>query len=192
MFHPWPHTLWITWTALPALVFLGRLLGCGVGAVRVSTLSGRRRPLAAVLGFLEFAVWTVVVFQLRVRLGDPAALLACALGFAAGTYAGIAFKDGLSGGGVVLRITTPKPADGLILSLGSLGVGVTIFEAKGATGGVNQLVIVSGRKVLPKVLVVVERYFTRAFYTVEEVAYVSAGARLGARGSVRSRGRPGR
>jgi hypothetical protein len=52
---------------------------------------------------------------------------------------------------------------------------------------VNQLVIGVNRKMLPQVLAVVERYFSRAFFTIEEVAYVSQGARLGSRKISRAR-----
>lgn len=181
MLQLWPHSPWITWAVLPPLVFLARILGYGVGAIRISALSGRRRFLAAELSFFEIAIWIVVIFQMCGRLSDPLAILACALGFAAGTYVGLVLQDALSGGSVVLRMTTAKPAEGLILSLGSLGVGVTIFEAEGSTGSVNQLVIVVNRKVLPKVLAIMERYFSKAFFTIEEIAYVSEGARLGSR-----------
>jgi uncharacterized protein YebE (UPF0316 family) len=183
----WPISPWVTWAVLPVFIILARLLDYTVMTLRYSSLSGRRRAAVAMMSFLEVAVWLIVAIQVLERFHDPMVIIASSLAFAVGTYAGITLQESFSGGSVMIRITTAKPADGLMLSLASLGVGMTIFEARGSTGSVNQLVIGVNRKMLPQVLAVVERYFSRAFFTIEEVAYVSQGARLGSRKISRAR-----
>jgi uncharacterized protein YebE (UPF0316 family) len=183
MWQEWVQSPWFGWGILPGLVFLGRILDVSIGTVRVILMSQGNRRLAPLLGFFEVVIWVVVTSQVIARLRNPFVVIAYGLGFAAGTYVGMKIEDKLSFGSVVLRITTEKSAAGLVVALSSNGFGVTVIDAKGTTGDVSQLFTVVHRKLLPKVLTIVENCCPRAFYTVEDVQYVSTGTRLGMRNS---------
>jgi uncharacterized protein YebE (UPF0316 family) len=92
-----------------------------------------------------------------------------------GTFAGLLIEERLALGSLLIRVITHMDAGDLIASLKAQRYGVTSIPAKGPEGDVNVIYSVIRREDLKKVVEIIKRFNPKAFYSIEDVKFVSEG-----------------
>jgi uncharacterized protein YebE (UPF0316 family) len=162
-----------TFAVIPLLIFLARIVDVSFGTMRVIFISKGFRYLAPFLGFFEVLVWLGAMRQIMVNLSSVACYIAYAAGFAAGTYAGIVIEQKLSIGNVIIRIITNNDSSRLLKKLQEEGHIVTSSGAKSPDGKVKILYAVLRRQDISKAIKTVKEFNPNAFYSIEDVRFVS-------------------
>lgn len=160
---------------LPVLIFLARVADRSLATLRVVFVARGVRLAAAAAGFFETIVWLLAIAQVVHHLNHPATSFAYALGFAAGTYAGMTLERHLAIGQVIVRAFVAGPADALAERLRALGCGVTTLAAEGTTGPVELVFTVLRGRDLERVASAIRDFDAGAFYTIREVRSVNEG-----------------
>lgn len=163
------------WIILPFMIFTARILDVTLGTMRIVFVSKGMRYLAAVVGFIEVIIWLLAIRVIMQNLDNFLCYIAYGAGFAMGNIIGISLEKRLAVGRAVLRIITHKDASQLIESLRNAGCGVTSLDAQGSSGKVNVIFLVIRRSDFAKVTSLIHRYNPNAFYTLEDVRFVSEG-----------------
>lgn len=158
---------------VPILIFLGRIADVTVGTMRIIFVSRGLRMLSVVAGFVEIMVWLLVLRQIMGNLDHWTYFVAYAAGFSAGNYIGITIERHLAIGHIIVRVITQKEAPGLERYLRNHDFMMTVLDARGDTGPVKVLFMVIKRKALGEVLRVIRKFHPLAYYTVEDLRYVS-------------------
>lgn len=162
------------WVILPVLIFLGRIMDVSLGTIRIIFIARNLRYIAPFIGFFEVMIWLLAVRQ--IMQGEHiniACFVAYSAGFASGTYVGMYLENLLSIGKVLIRVITNKDACDLVKYLRLAGYGLTCIDAEGATGPVEVVFSVVERHDIPKIVKIIERFNPHAFYTIEDVRFVS-------------------
>ncbi|MEW6535625.1 MAG: DUF2179 domain-containing protein [Candidatus Auribacterota bacterium] len=158
---------------IPVLIFLGRIIDVSIGTVRIIFISKGLRILASILGFFEVLIWLIAIREIMANLDNPINFIAYAAGFGAGNYVGISIEHKISIGTLMIRIITQCDAALLVNCLRERGYGVTCVDAQGATGDVKVIFTVIRRAELDIVRSIIHEFNPKAFYTIEEVKYVT-------------------
>lgn len=161
------------WIILPALIFIARILDVSIGTIRIILLSKGLKRLAPVFGFFEILIWLLAVKQVMGNLTNVVCYIAYAGGFAAGTFVGIMIEERLSLGLVLIRIITRKGGEELITFLRSQGYRVTDLDARGDDGDVRIVFSIIKRQDLSHVQEIIRDFNPQAFYSIEDVRFVS-------------------
>ena len=164
------------WVILPVLIFCARVVDVSIGTIRIIFVSKGMKVLAPLCGFFEILIWLVAIGKVMQNFSNPIYYIAYAGGFATGNFAGILIEEKLALGLCVLRIITRKDATQLIEFLRAAGYGVTTMDAKGASGPVQIIFTVVRRYDIGEIDGVIQKYNPKAFYSVEDVKFVSEGA----------------
>jgi uncharacterized protein YebE (UPF0316 family) len=171
-----------TFVVLPILIVIARVCDVTIGTIRIIVLSRGHRYLAPLLGFFEVLIWITVIGKVMQNLHNPVCYLAYAGGFALGNFVGIIVEEKLAMGKVVIRIITSQDATQLIAGLRDAGFGVTNIPAQGGTGLVHVIFTVVKRGHIEDVEQMILKFNPRAFYSIEDIRYVSEGVFPGAQG----------
>ena len=163
------------WVILPALIFVARILDVSIGTIRIVFVSRGNKLISPLLGFFEVLIWLLAIGQIMRNLSNIACYIAYGGGFAAGTFIGLMIEERLAIGVVLVRIVTGKDATDLIANLRVAQYGVTNIEARGESGKVDVIYTVIHRRHLTDVIDIIKRFNPRAFYSIENVRYVSEG-----------------
>jgi uncharacterized protein YebE (UPF0316 family) len=158
---------------LPALIFVARILDVTFGTLRIIFVSRGLAMLAALVGFFEVLIWILAIGQVMQNLQHWITYVAYALGFSAGNYVGILIERRIAIGSLIVRIITRREAEELVRFLWQAGYGVTSVEARGESGPVKVIFSIVKRKHLPEVLTIIKRFNPNAFYTIEDVRFVT-------------------
>jgi uncharacterized protein YebE (UPF0316 family) len=164
-----------TYIVLPTLIVLARICDVTIGTMRIIVLSRGHKYLAPLLGFFEVLIWITVTAKIMQNLHNPVCYIAYAGGFALGNLVGIMVEERLAMGKVVIRIITGKDATQLITGLRDSGYGVTSIPAQGSTGLVQVIFSVIKRSDLEDVVEMIRKFNPKAFYSIEDVRFVSEG-----------------
>lgn len=164
-----------TWVILPALIFMARICDVTIGTIRIIFVSRGNKAAASVLGFFEVLIWLIAIGQIMKNLNNIFCYLAYAGGFAMGNFIGITLEEKLAMGVLVVRIITRKDATLLFEELKEEGFGITMLDARGATGPVNIIYTVIKRSALPRVVEMIKTFNPKAFYSIEDVRTVNSG-----------------
>jgi uncharacterized protein YebE (UPF0316 family) len=164
-----------TFVLLPILIFTARICDVTLGTIRIIFVSRGRKILAPLVGFVEILIWLTAIGKIMQNLGNVYCYLAYAGGFAAGNFVGIYIEEKLAMGMFLIRIITKKEAAQLIAGLNSQGYGATSIPAQGSTGQVAVVYSVIKRGDLDRVVETVKRFNPKAFYSIEDVRFVSEG-----------------
>ena len=162
-----------TLVVIPILIFLGRIIDVTVGTMRIIFVSRGLRLLSVAAGFGEILVWLLAIRQIMGNLHHWSYFIAYAAGFSTGNYIGITIERHLALGYIILRVITQKEAPGLERYLRNHDFMMTVLDARGDIGPVKVLFMVIKRKALDEVLKAVRKFHPLAYYTVEDVRYVS-------------------
>lgn len=162
-----------TYGILPLLIALARIVDVSIGTIKIIQISRGNKLLAPLLGFFEVLVWLVAVTSIFQNLNNWVCYIAYALGFALGSYIGIKMEEKLALGVQLIRIITRKDAENLIDSLRETGYGVTAIKAEGSSGEVGVIYSVVNRKSIGKIVELIQTHNPNAFYTIEDIRFVS-------------------
>jgi uncharacterized protein YebE (UPF0316 family) len=158
---------------LPLLIFLARIVDVSMGTIRILFISRGTKFLAPLIGFFEVLIWLLAIGQIMQNLTNVLCYIAYAGGFATGTYVGIFIEEKLAMGLLLVRVVTTKDASELIEYLKSADFGVTHVAARGVAGQVRIVLTIIRRKNLNKVVEIIRRFNPNAFYSTENIRYVS-------------------
>jgi len=164
------------WVIIPLLIFMARILDQSIGTIRLIVIGKGMRALAAGLGFFEVLIWLLAISQILQNLTHWFYYIAYAGGFAMGNYVGMVIESKLALGSVILRIITHRDATALLEALKDSDYGVTIMDAQGRFGPVRVLLMLVSRQEIPRVIAMVNQHNPRAFYSIEDVRFVSEGS----------------
>ncbi len=164
-----------TYIVLPALIFLARVCDVTIGTIRIIFVSRGHKFLAPLIGFFEILIWLVAIGKIFENLNNISCYIAYAGGFAAGNFVGIYIEERLAMGTFVIRVITRKDASGLIRGLRSAGYGATSITAQGGSGAVFVIYSVIKRSNLDDVVAIIKKFNPKAFYSIEDVRFVSEG-----------------
>ena len=158
---------------IPLLICLARIVDVSLGTLRIILVSKGAKRIAPILGFFEILIWLLAIGQVMQNLTHIANYFAYALGFAFGNYIGIFIEQKLAMGTVVVQIITRRDASVLINFLRLADFSVTVIEANGGTGTVHIIFTVTKRSNLPYVIENIKNFNPKAFYSVEDIRFVS-------------------
>jgi uncharacterized protein YebE (UPF0316 family) len=162
-----------TLVIIPLLIFFSRILDVTFGTLRIIFVSRGMGHLAAFVGFFEVLIWILAISQVMQNLTNWITYVAYAFGFSAGNFVGISIERRIAIGNLIVRIITRKEADDLVGFLWSAGYGVTSIDARGESGPVKVIFTIVKRKKLPEVIAIIKRFNPNAFYTIEDVRFVT-------------------
>ncbi len=160
---------------LPLLIILARIIDVSIGTLRIIYVSKGMKYIAPILGFFEVLIWLLAIGQIMQNLDNWVCYAAYGLGFALGNYVGILLEKKLKMGTYIIRIITQKGADELCSALYRENYGITRINAEGSTGPVEVLYMIIRRKNIMHVERLIEQHNPNAFYTIEDVRFVSQG-----------------
>ena len=169
------HSEIFTYIILPLLIFFARICDVTLGTIRIILVSKGQKLVAPILGFFEIFIWIIAISKIMENLNNIPCYIGYAAGFATGNYIGILVEEKLAMGVTVIRIITQKAANELIKNLSLSGYGITNIDAKGTMGNVSVIYTVVQRRNLQNVINIIKEFNPKAFYTVEDVRFVSSG-----------------
>ncbi|SDK65592.1 Uncharacterized protein YebE, UPF0316 family [Catalinimonas alkaloidigena] len=161
------------WVLVPMFIFLARIGDVSVSTIRIMFMMAGRKGLAPVLGFCEALIWLIAISQILQNVSSIASYVAYAGGFATGILVGMSIEERLALGNVIVRVITQRDADALIKQMQESGYRLTTVAAEGSRGAVSLIFAVVNRKQLGELTEIIRRFNPNAFYTVENIRYVS-------------------
>jgi len=160
------------------LIFGLRLTDVTLGTLRILMTVRGRKPLAALIGFVEVTIFVVAISQVVRNVGNVWNVLGYSGGFAAGTLVGMTIEEHLALGWTVVRVISTDLSKRIADALRQAGYGVTEMSGQGMRGSVEIYEVVVRRADMPKVLQMIDKVDEKAFVTVEESRRVYRGWRL--------------
>lgn len=157
----------------PILIFFARMIDVPFGTLRIIFLAKGKKLWVPILGFFEVLLWLIVITKIVQNVDKPHYYIAYALGFSAGNWVGMIIDQKLAVGTVLIRIITAKPALVLVDALRESGYVVTDVPAFGSSGQVNVIFTVVQRKQVNSIVAKIRDYNPQAFYTIEDIGFVS-------------------
>ncbi len=164
-----------TYVVLPLLIFVARICDVSIGTIRIVMVAKGQKIIAPILGFFEVLIWLLAISRIFENLDNWVCYFAYGAGFATGNYFGMYIEEKLAMGIIKIQIITRKPADTLIEKLHDAGYGITHQDATGGTETVSIIYSIIKRTELPKIAELIKTYNPKAFYSIEDVKYVSSG-----------------
>lgn len=163
------------WIVIPLLIFCARIIDVSISTLRMMYTINEKREMAVTLGFFEVLIWLIAVGQALQHLSTPFAYIGYAGGFATGTYVGMFIEKKLATGIVLMRIITVKSdSQRLTEYLRRKNYLVTVVDAENNEGNVNVVFLPAKRKDLPQLEEIIRTYNPNAFYSIENLRYVSS------------------
>ncbi len=164
-----------TYFVLPLLIFIARICDVTIGTVRIVMVSKGQKMWAPILGFFEILIWLLAISRIFENLDNWVCYFSYSLGYATGNYLGLKLEEKLAMGIVKIQIITRKTARQLIEKMKTSGYGVTYHDAKGGSEDVSIIYSIIKRTELHKVVEQIKTYNPNAFYSIEDVRFVSHG-----------------
>jgi len=171
--HEFTQSPYFTYIFIPLLICLARIVDVSLGTLRIILVSKGMKKVAPFLGFFEILIWLLAIGQVMQNLTNFVNYIAYALGFALGNYIGIIIEQKIAIGMVVVQVITRRDASELIEFLRNSEFGLTVIEANGEHGPVHIIFTVIKRSNLPIVIAHIKNFNPRAFYSVEDIRFVS-------------------
>lgn len=167
------ETTWFNYVILPILIVLARIVDVSFGTLRIIYLSKGYKWLSSVLGFFEVFIWLLAITRIFSNLENWVSYIAYPLGFAVGIFVGMKLEERIAIGQELIRIITRKDASELVKALREKGYSVTAIAAEGSTGEVGILYSIVNRKKIKEYVDTMKEFNPNAFYTIEDVKFVS-------------------
>ena len=163
------------WVVLPLLIFIARIMDVSLQTMRIVYVSRGHKKLAPIVGFFEVIIWLLAIKIIFDNVDNVLGYLAYGAGFALGNYVGILLEQKMAVGRVGIRIITRMDAGDLVKALRENGFGVTNIPAEGSEGPVSVIYLTIRRCDYEKVENLIKKYNPKAFFTLEDIRYVSEG-----------------
>lgn len=164
-----------TYFILPFLIFIARIIDVTIGTIRIVMVAKGQKIWAPILGFFEVLVWLLAISRIFENLDNWLCYFGYAAGFAAGNYIGLLIEEKLAMGLVKIQIITRKSAELLIDSLKESGYGITYHDAQGVSQEVSIIYSIIKRTDLLYIVERIKTHNPNAFYSIEDVRFVSHG-----------------
>jgi len=158
---------------IPVLIFLARVADVSLGTLRIIFVSRGIRYLAAIFAFFEIVIWLIAISYIMQNLGNVINYVAYAAGFSMGCFVGMSIERRLFTGSLMVRTVVKRDTRELIDILRFHGYGVTCVDGQGSKGPVKIIFTVVDRKNLNAVITIIKEHNPYAFYTVEDMRFVS-------------------
>jgi len=162
----------IHWIIIPLLIILARICDVSFGTLRIILIGKGYKNIAPLVGFGEALIWIIAVSQIMQNFDQIQYYFAYAIGYALGTFIGMKIEDRLSLGQVVIRIITHNDSSELIKSLKENNYNFTILDAEGKFGPVKMIFMITQRHTLNEAIQIIDKEYSAAFYSIEDVRYV--------------------
>ncbi len=162
-----------SYIVIPALIFIARICDVSMGTVRIILVSKGLKRVAPLIGFFEVLIWILAISKIIQNLDNWICYIAYAGGFATGNYIGMMIEEKLALGHELVRVITKREAIELVQELKNCGYGVTFISAEGTQSLVGVLYIIVSRKYIQSVIEIIQKHSPNAFYTIENIKYVS-------------------
>ncbi|HLP71386.1 MAG TPA: DUF2179 domain-containing protein [Bacteroidales bacterium] len=160
---------------MPFLIFLARICDVSIGTMRIIFVSKGRKNIAPVLGFFEVLIWITAISKIMQNLDHYINYVAYAAGFATGNLVGMILEEKLAMGILMIRVFASERGHELVSLLNGSGYGATVVEAHGAREKVSLIYTIVQRNEVDNVLIMINKFNPKAFYTIEDVKSVSQG-----------------
>lgn len=157
------------------LIFFLRVANIALGTVRVLFVVRGERLLASIMSFVEALLFLVAIGKVVQDLTNIPNVLAYCVGFAVGTWVGMAIEGKLALGYVLVRIVSLQKGRRIALALREKGYGVTEMLGEGRAGRVGIIDVVAKRKDVPLITSIGCELDENAFITVQEPKEVYRG-----------------
>ncbi len=161
-----------------AIVCAAKIIEITIQSLKTCMMVKGERLKAAALGFIECAIWGLVISTIIGTLGDNLLLLFfyCG-GYAVGLFLGSAIESKIALGTSNLEIIANADSTAKITAyLKDRSMGYTVFEGYGSTDKMNMIFIVIARKEAPKLLKELRRECdNRMFVAVSEISKYAGG-----------------
>jgi uncharacterized protein YebE (UPF0316 family) len=154
---------------LPVVIFFGRICDVTLGTLRIIFVSKGERKKAPVVGFFEVFIWVVIISQIFSHANSLVAYLAYAGGYAAGNFIGILVENKIAFGYVLFRVYTKNDGHQLAHLLNRNDFGSTYIKGEGAISEVDIIETVINRKSQKKVVEIIDKFDSNAFYLIEDI-----------------------
>ena len=164
---------WFDYVVLPILIMLARVVDVSLDTIRVIMVTKGYRKMAPFIGFFQALIWLIAITRVMEHLENPVAYIGYAMGFGLGTYVGMVLEGKLALGYELVRVITKADASDLVNLLRKDGYRVTSVVGKGSEGDVGILFIIMKRKLIKEVIEIIKEYNPNAFYTIEDMRFVS-------------------
>ncbi len=151
------------------LIFLARMIDVTLGTIRNLYVNAGLKISSAVAGFFQMIVWVFAVAGLVNDLNDISRIILYALGFSAGTIAGIWIEDKIALGFRSVRIMNQDKGLSLARILREEGYNITQIPAQGYKDQVEVVIAILSRKEIIDFTALVEKLAPNVFYTIEKV-----------------------
>ena len=165
--------LWFDYIVLPILIMLARIVDVSLDTIRVIMVAKGYRKFAPFVGFFQSLIWLITITRIMANLDNWLTYIGYSAGFGLGTYVGMRLEGKLALGYELVRVITKADAGKLIHALREKGYPVTAVEGEGREGKVGILFVILKRKVIREVVEVIKKYNPNAFYTIEDMRFVS-------------------
>lgn len=158
-------------------IFFARVLDMSLDVIRILMLTRDKRLQAALIGFVEVAIFIVAISQvLNGGLNDPFKVIAYAGGFATGNYVGSLIDSRLALGFISLQVFCDKcNHDEMAATLRNEGFGVTSVIGYGRDGERTILFVTIKKKDLSKAIHLMEKIHSEAFYSIYDARHIHGG-----------------
>ena len=169
---------WFDYVFLPILILMARVVDVSLDTIRVIMVAKGYRNLAPFIGFFQSLIWLITITRIMANLGNWFTYIGYAGGFGLGTYIGMILEGKLALGYELVRVITKADAGDLIKALREKGYPVTSTNGRGREGEVGILFIIMKRKVIREAINIIKQFNPNAFYTIEDMRFVSSHALL--------------
>jgi uncharacterized protein YebE (UPF0316 family) len=171
-------SVWFDYLVLPILILMARIMDVSLDTIRVILVSKGYKKLAPFIGFFQVLIWIITITRIMENLDNWLTYIGYAGGFALGTYFGMILEEKLALGYELVRVVTRSEAARLIEELRKRGYPVTAVKGHGKEGEVGILFVVLSRKSIRDVVDLIKEFNPKAFYTIEDMRFVSSAAFL--------------
>ncbi len=173
MFEFFSENEWFGTYGIPLLIFFLRIADVSIGTIRIIFVARGNKIIAPLLGFFEVFIWVLAISNIIQHLDNWINYFAYAGGFAAGNYIGMKIDERLAVGVSLVRIITKKELPSLFDNLNEKGYPTTLLDGHGRDDEVSIIFTIVKRKKLPEVIDLIKRSNPKAFFTVEDIRYIS-------------------
>jgi uncharacterized protein YebE (UPF0316 family) len=170
-----PDTVFFNMFLIPLLICLARITDVSIGTIKIIFVAKGYRYIAPFLAFMEIVIWLLAIGQVMKNLDNIPNVIGYALGFSIGNFVGMVIEGRIALGNVVIRVIAKNGTDELIKQLRATEYGVTVSPAEGASGHVSVIFMVIKRADLKNIVAIIKEHNPNAFYSIEDVRYVSEG-----------------
>jgi uncharacterized protein YebE (UPF0316 family) len=157
-------SLWLGWL----LIFIARVADMSLATIRTLFLVRGRSWQAGAIGFFEAMIYIIALNQVFQNLNSVGSFFFYAAGFACGNILGAYFEEKLAIGFLTVQIVPRSYPTILIDKLREAGFGVTTWDAEGAKGKHQVLLVVISRCDRDRLISLVNQYEASAFISISE------------------------